>query len=144
MAIDRNDAIRLLDLLHEAQNAYYAGGSDIALVRILAPEITWTIPGQNRIAGTCRGIDEVLAYFARRRDLAAGTFRMHRRDLLVGETNRVAALTDGTATINGSDHRWSTVGLYDIDDHHHRILACWLLALDQPAFDEVWSPSAPT
>jgi ketosteroid isomerase-like protein len=141
MAIDRNDAIRLLDLLHEAQNAYYAGGSDIALIRILAPEITWTIPGRSPIAGTYRGIDEVLDYFARRRDLAAGTFRMHRRDILVGETNRVAALTDGTATIRGRDHHWSTVGLYDIDDQD-RIVACRLLSLDQEAFDEIWSPAA--
>ncbi len=137
MAMDRNDAIRLLDSLHEAQNEYYAGGSHLALIRILAPEVTWTIPGQNRIAGTYHGIDEVLAYFARRRDIAAGTFRMDRRDILVGETNRVAALTDGTATIHGLDYHWSTVGLYDIKDD--RIVACWLLPLDPGTFDETWS-----
>ncbi|HWH12109.1 MAG TPA: hypothetical protein VG165_13350 [Solirubrobacteraceae bacterium] len=108
------------------------------LLRILAPEIQWTIPGKNRIAGMYRGIDEVLAYFARRRDLAGGTFRMHRRDILVGQTNRVAALTAGTATIQGLDHHWSTVGLYDIDEQN-RIVACWLLAIDQHAFDEIWS-----
>jgi hypothetical protein len=138
MPIDRSRAITLLDSLHEAQNEYYAGGSDVALRRVLAPEIQWTIPGQNRIAGTYRGIDEVFGYFARRRDLAGGTFRLHRRDILVGETNRIAALTDGTATIHGVDRRWSTVGLYDVDDHD-RIGACWLLALDQHAFDEIWS-----
>lgn len=138
MAINRNDAIRLIDNLHDAQNEYYAGGSAIAVIRILAAEIKWTVPGQNRIAGTYHGIDEVLAYFARRRDIAAGTFRMHRRDILVGETNHVAALTDGTATIQGLDRQWSTVGLYEIDDHD-QIVACWLLPLDQDAFDEIWS-----
>jgi ketosteroid isomerase-like protein len=138
MAVDRTDAIRLLDMLHEAQNEYYAGGSHVALLRVLAAEIEWTIPGQNRIAGTYHGIDQVLAYFARRRDIAGGTFRMHRRDILVGQTNRVAVLTDGTATIHGVDHHWSTVGLYDIDDRG-RIIACWLLPLDPQTFDEIWS-----
>ncbi|MCP9489211.1 MAG: nuclear transport factor 2 family protein [Solirubrobacteraceae bacterium MAG38_C4-C5] len=138
MAIDRGHAIELLERLHAAQNEYYAGGAGTDLRRILAPEIEWTIPGDNAIAGTYRGIDEVIAYFARRRDLAGRTFRMQRRDILVGETNRVAALTDGTATINGTHHQWSTVGLYDIDNHD-RIAACWLLALDQHAFDTIWS-----
>jgi tetratricopeptide (TPR) repeat protein len=34
-------------------------GSDIVLLRILAPEITWTILGRGRIAGTYRRINEV-------------------------------------------------------------------------------------
>jgi hypothetical protein len=29
------------------------------------------------------------------------------------------------------------VGLYDVVDR--RIAACWLLPLDQPAFDAIWS-----
>ncbi len=85
-----------------------------------------------------RGLDGVFQYFARRRDLATGTFRMHRRDVLSGEGNRIAALTDGTATINGRKHEWSTVGLYEIDDHG-LIAGCWPLALDQAAFDAIWS-----
>lgn len=62
---------------------------------------------------------------------------MHRRDVLVGDGDRLAALVDGSATIRGVDHRWSTVGLYDVADG--RIAACWLLALDQVAFDAIWS-----
>jgi hypothetical protein len=37
-----------------------------------------------------------------------------------------------------TDHAWSTVGLYDIPDNAH-IAACWLLRLDQVAFDAIWS-----
>jgi hypothetical protein len=60
---------------------------------------------------------------------------------------RLAALVDGVATIRGTDHRWSTVRLYDVIDG--RIAADRLLALDQRAFDEIWSacsemPSHPT
>jgi ketosteroid isomerase-like protein len=126
--LDRDDAIDLLYSLHKAQNEFYAG-SGAALAQLLAPNIMWTVPGDNRIAGTYRGLEEVFGYFRLRRDLADHTFQMKRRDVLVGEGNRVAALTDGFATIRGSDHRWSTVGLYDVIDR--QIAACWLLPLDQ-------------
>ncbi|MEA2304741.1 MAG: hypothetical protein QOH43_2021 [Solirubrobacteraceae bacterium] len=135
--MDRDAAIALLARLHEAQNAFYAGGSAAALRRLLAPDITWTVPGDNRIAGTYRGPDQVFDYFRRRRDLADHTFRMERHDVLVGDGDRLAALTDGTATIRGVEHRWSTVGLYDVIDD--QIAACWLLPLDPRAFDAIWS-----
>ena len=62
---------------------------------------------------------------------------MIRRDVLAGDGNRVAALTDGTATIRGAEHHWSTVGLYELVDG--RVSACWLLPLDQGGFDAIWS-----
>lgn len=133
----RAAAITLLDRLHEAQNDFYAGGSGVALKQLLASSITWTVPGDNRIAGTYRGLGEVFAYFRIRRELADQTFRLKRRDVLVGAGDRIAALTDGFATIRDVDHRWSTVGLYHVVDR--RITACWLLPLDQRAFDAIWS-----
>jgi uncharacterized protein len=135
--MNREAAVGLLDRLHEAQNEFYAGGSGAALERLLAAGITWVVPGRNRIAGTYRGHGEVFDYLRRRRDLADRTFRMQRRDVLVGDGERIAALTDGVATIRGTRHRWSTVGLYAVTDE--QIAACWLLALDQPAFDAIWS-----
>jgi ketosteroid isomerase-like protein len=135
--VNRGTAIGLLDRLHKAQNEFYAGGSGGDLERLLAPNVVWTVPGDNRIAGNYRGLAKVLGYFRRRRDLADHTFQMKRRDVLVGNGDRLAALTDGFATIRDVDHRWSTVGLYDVIDR--QIAACWLLPLDQPAFDAIWS-----
>ena len=135
--MNRDIAIGLLERLHTAQNEFYAGGSGAALQQLLAPNITWTVPGDNRIAGTYRGLEEVFDYFRRRRDLADHTFQMKRRDVLVGDGDRLAALTDGFAVIRGVDHRWSTVGLYDVVEQ--RITACWLLPLDQRAFDAIWA-----
>lgn len=130
-------AIGLLDRLHAAQNEFYAGGSAAALRQLLTANITWTVPGDNRVAGAYRGLEEVLDYFRRRRDLADHTFQMKRRDVLVGDGDRIAALTDGFATIRDVDRRWSTVGLYEVIDR--QIAACWLLPLDQRAFDAIWS-----
>lgn len=135
--MNRDDAIDLLDRLHEAQNAFYGGGDAAPLEALLAPQIVWTVPGRNRIAGTHRGHEEVFAYFARRRDLAGRSFRMIRRDVLVGEGTRIAALTDGVATIGGERHEWSTVGLYDVVEG--RVAACWLLPLDAASFDAIWA-----
>jgi hypothetical protein len=109
--MDRDAAVDLLDRLRKAQNEFYADGSGAALKRLFAPN-TWTVPGDNRIPGTYRGVEEVFGYFRRRRDLAGRTFRMKRRDVLVGVGDRLAALTDGFVTIRGVAHRWSTVGLY--------------------------------
>ena len=83
------------------------------------------------------GFEAVLDYFARRRDLADRTFRMHPGDVLVGQDDHVAVMTDGTATIDGVERRWSTVGLYRL--RGERICACWLLPLDAAAFDAIWA-----
>jgi len=135
--MNRDAAVDLLDRLHAAQNDFYAGGVATALRELLTADITWTVPGDNRIAGTYRGLDEVFGYFWRRRDIADRTFQMNRLDVLVGEGDRIAALTDGVATIGGADHHWSTVGLYDVVGQ--QIAACWLLPLDPRAFDAIWS-----
>ena len=135
--MNRDAAIGLLDRLHAAQNEFHGGGSETPLEHLLASDVTWTVPGDNRIAGTYRGLEEVFGYFCRRRALADRTFRMKRMDVLVGDGDRVAALTDGFATIGGTDRHWSTVGLYEISEG--RIAGCWLLPLDQRAFDVIWS-----
>jgi ketosteroid isomerase-like protein len=135
--VDRARAQALLSRLHAAQGEFYAGGPAEPLLRLLAPDVEWHVPGTNAIAGDYHGIDDVMGYFARRRDLATGSFRMHPGDLLTGDGDHVASLTDGTATIGGIEHRWSTVGLYRFRDD--LLAACWLLPLDPKAFDAIWT-----
>lgn len=136
-AVDREQAVALLDQLHRAQNEFYGGGAAEPLRTLLTPDIAWLVPGQSSIAGGYHGIEAVLDYFRRRRDLARGTFRMTRHDVLTGEGDRIAALTDGAATIDGRERRWSTVGLYTVEEG--RITACWLLPLDPAEFDSIWA-----
>ena len=135
--MDRSEATEILDRLHKAQNDFYAGDESDALEVLLDPALTWTVPGQSPIAGTYRGRSEVFDYFRRRRELAGGTFHMIRRDVLVGEGDRIAALTDGVAVIGGAEQTWSTVGLYDIAGG--RMTACRLIPFGQAAFDAIWS-----
>lgn len=135
--MDHAHALSVLRALHDAQNAMYSGGGADAVRALLTEEIEWHVPGENAIAGDYHGIDEVIDYFCRRRALASNTLRLHPGEILVGAAH-VAILTDGTATLDGVEHRWSTVGLYRL--RGQQIAACWLLPLDQHAFDCVRAP----
>jgi ketosteroid isomerase-like protein len=134
--VDRAAAIEVLDQLHAAQRAFYAGGPDGPLRAVLTEDVEWRVPGRNAIAGHYRGMEAVLGYFARRRDLAARSFRMLPGEVLVGDGEHVAVLTDGVARIGGREERWSTVGLYRLAGG--RVAACSLLPLDPEAFDRIW------
>jgi ketosteroid isomerase-like protein len=135
--VTRAQAERTLARLHEAQAAFYAGGPREPLHDVLTEDIVWVVPGRNAIAGKYRGLDAVMDYFTHRRAIADRSFRMHPGEVLVGDGDHVAVLTDGTATIDGVEHRWSTVGLYRLRDD--RVAACWLLPKDPAAFDAIWS-----
>jgi ketosteroid isomerase-like protein len=137
IVMDREKASRLLARLHTAQNCFYSGGDEDELRSLLAPEVIWHVPGRNAIAGTYRGHDEVITYFTRRRSLAGNTFQITRRDVLTGDGNTIAALTDGEATFEGQTQRWSTVGLYRVVAD--RVSECWLMPTDPDLFDRIWS-----
>ena len=135
--MDRENARALLARLHAAQNTFYSGGGEGELRDLLAPDVVWHVPGVNAIAGAYRGHDDVLGYFTRRRELAASTFRIRARDVLTGDGDTIAALSDGAATLGNQEWRWSTVGLYRVADG--RIAECWLLPTDPGLFDLIWS-----
>lgn len=135
--MDRFAAQEILDQLHAAQNAMYAGGEIEPVRALLTRDIEWHVPGDNAIAGAYRGIDEVLDYFRRRRALAANTLRLRPGELLVGDREHLAVLTDGTAILDGMEYRWSTVGLYRV--RNRQISRCWLLPMDPGAFDRAWA-----
>jgi YbgC/YbaW family acyl-CoA thioester hydrolase len=134
--LDRVTAADLLSRLHQAQGAFYAGGGDGPLRVVLDPAVSWYVPGRNAIAGEYHGLDAVLGYMTARRDLASASFRLHPGELLVGGHDHIASLTDGSAVIDGTERRWSTLGLYRI--RADRIAECRLLPLDAQAFDEIW------
>jgi YbgC/YbaW family acyl-CoA thioester hydrolase len=137
MPVNQPEARRLLARLHEAQNIFYRGGADSAVLRdLLTDDITWHVPGRNAISGEHRGIDAVVDYFARRRDLAARTLGLTTREILTGD-DWIAAVTDGHAVVDGKDVDWSTVGLYRV--RQERVAECRLLPFDVEAFDAIWA-----
>jgi ketosteroid isomerase-like protein len=132
----RTDAADVLDRLHRAQNTFYAGGSPAPLEALLSPDVRWSVPGDNALAGTYAGREAVLGYMHARRRLAGCTFRLVRRDVLVGRGSLVVAVTDGVLVRDGGVLRWSTVGVYQLSNG--LVSHCWLLPLDPVQFDSVW------
>lgn len=127
----------MLGRLHRAQGRFYAGAGGDELRGLLSERVTWSVPGDNAIAGYYEGIDAVMDYFCRRRDLARRSLRLHPGELLTGAGDMVASLTEGSVILGGREERWSTVGLYRLGAS--RVEACWLLPLDQAAFDRIWT-----
>jgi uncharacterized protein len=127
---------QLFHAFHDAQGRFYAGGDDDELRGVLGDDVTWHVPGRSAIAGHHRGIDDVIAYFARRRALTGATFRVEVRDVLAND-ERVIALSGGIAERGQNRYRWETAGVFRVADG--RICECWLLPFDQYLFDEIWS-----
>ena len=139
--LSREDAVQIIDRLHDAQARLYTDGDPESVREMLTDGIAWHVPGTSPIAGSYHGIDEVIAYMLARRELADGTFRMHRLDVLTGSGETVAVLTDGSASLRGVVRRWSTVGVYRLRDG--RVAECRLVPFDQAQFDEIWTPRGP-
>ena len=134
-----NNAAQSLARLHAAQQSFYGGGDDGPVREVLCPDVVWVVPGTSPIAGRHVGVEAVMAYFTKRRELAANTFRMRPAELLAGDGDRVAMVTYGTATIDGREQSWGTVGLYRL--RGRRIAECHLLPFDQAQFDRIWTPA---
>jgi uncharacterized protein len=121
---------------HERQRRFYAGGDAEPLRAMLADDVVWHVPGRNPLAGDHRGIEAVMDYFARRRDLARATFRIQVHDVLASG-DLVVQLAGGTAELGGSVVEWETVGVFRVRDG--QLAQGRLVPFDQYLFDRVWS-----
>jgi ketosteroid isomerase-like protein len=128
---------RLIRDFYAAQGRFYAG-EDVspAVSGFLAEDIAWHVPGRNAIAGDYVGVDAVLAYFTRRRDLARRSMRVtvHR---VLADDEYVIQLAGGEAEVGGERRTWETVGVFRVAGG--RIAECWLVPFDQLEFDEIWA-----
>jgi ketosteroid isomerase-like protein len=121
---------------HDAQNRFYAGGDQEAAAAMLARDVAWHVPGRSPIAGDHRGRDEVLRYFAARRERAAGTFRIGVRDVIAGDEHTVV-LAEGRVQRDGQSFAWQTANVFRVAEG--KIAECWVLPYDLYAFDRIWS-----
>ncbi len=103
---------------------------------MLTDDVIWHVPGHSAIAGDYRGRDEVLRYFARRRELAEATFRIDVRGVLADD-ERAVILAAGEVQSGDETLSWGTVGIFRLADG--KIAECWVVPYDQRSFDAVWS-----
>jgi ketosteroid isomerase-like protein len=133
---DQHPNALLISEFHERQNRFYAGGDQAPVSAMLTDDVTWHVPGHSAIAGDHRGREEVLRYFARRRELADATFRIDVRGVLADD-ERAVILASGEVELGGETSSWGTVGIFRLSGG--RIAECWVAPYDQLAFDRIWS-----
>jgi ketosteroid isomerase-like protein len=133
---DQHPHAQLIREFHDLQNRFYGGGEQEPVGAMLSDDVTWHVPGHSVIAGDYRGRDEVLRYFARRRELANATFRIDVRGVLADD-QRAVILASGEVDRDGETFAWGTVGIFRISNG--TISECWVLPYDQHTFDDIWS-----
>jgi ketosteroid isomerase-like protein len=121
---------------HDRQNRFYGGGEQGPVGALLSDDVTWHVPGHSALAVDYRGRNEVLRYFARRRELANATFRIDVRGVLADD-ERTVILAGGEVEHDGETFAWGTVGIFRIADG--AIAECWVVPYDQLAFDSIWT-----
>lgn len=112
-----------------------ANRDDQALAEVFAEDVAWHVPGLSAIAGEYRGINQVMDYVRRRRELVDGTFEITVHDVLAND-NYGLVIATGKASRAGATFEWRAHGLYRFEGG--RIAECWVLPEDQYEFDRIW------
>jgi ketosteroid isomerase-like protein len=123
-----------LAIIERFFTAYGANDRD-GIATVLAEEIEWTIPGHHPLAGTKRGIDEVLAFFAALESVGfkAETSFLEASDEYVVDIHRGYS----TSGVGGVDTTWALVWHFNCDGKVDRVFN---LSGDQHQMDTfIWA-----
>jgi len=115
--------------------AAYADHDRARIGAVLAPSITWSIPGHHPLSGVKHGVDEVLAFFdaLAAAGMTAETFFLEASDEYVVDVHRGWS-TAGTGEV---DTNWALVWHFDEDGKVDRVIN---LSGDQHQMDAyVWA-----
>jgi len=84
-------------------------------VRLLSPNVVYTVPGNSQISGVFRGPDEVRRHIIKLIELSRGTFEVLKwMDWMVGETH-ISALQYAQAQRHGAIYRGHHLYLLESD-----------------------------
>jgi uncharacterized protein len=123
------------DLIRAALDAF--GKGDLDAVRgSLADDIAWHSPGRNPLAGDYKGIDQVMALFARLFELTGGTFRLEVHDVLANDEHGVVLAT-AKAERGGKTLSDNGVQVFHLRDG--KVTESWIHPSDQYEADEFFS-----
>ena len=91
---------------------YYEKNDILGLREIFSPEIEWHVPGHHPLAGTKKGIEEVIAYY---KQLQKANFKAE-VIVLEGNDNHVIDCHRGWAKVDGERLDLTWVLLYTIEN----------------------------
>lgn len=113
------------------------GKGDMAtLGELFAEDIVWSTPGNNPLAGTRKGQQEVFELFAKVAELTGGNFSLEIHDVLANDEHTVALVT-ARGSREGKSIKDHQVHVFHIQDG--KVTEYWGHPTEQNAVDEFWS-----
>lgn len=115
--------------------AAFADNDLDTLREIIAEDATWHVAGNNQIARTYHGIDEIFGFFAKLDELTQGTLRQDVHDMLANDDHVVALLTVSAERddMRMQDHQ---IHVLHVDDG--RLTSFWGVPEDQAGWDRFY------
>ena len=126
------DPRAVLDRLHSAQGALYAGDDTEPVRAVLTEDVVWHVPGQNITSGDYRGREDVLALFAKSVQIAVPDFDIH--DVDASDDHVVVLMTVRWRRNDTNDTYEGRIGqVFHLDGG--RVLEVWTMGEDLAGFD---------
>jgi uncharacterized protein len=122
-------------IITDAYDAF-ARGDIPAVLRILADDVTWHVPGRSPLSGDYKGHDGVLDFFSRCHELSNGTLRVAASEVLA-EGDRVMVLSTVSAERHGQ--HWSSPEIHVWRLSEGRAIEFREFQGDQGGEDEFWA-----
>ena len=124
------------ELVRESLAAFQRGDIDAMRNQYWASGIRLHYPGRSPLAGDYDGVDQVLGFFGRVRELSGGTLRLELHDVVANDEHAVVLFT---ARADRTNRRLEDriVDVFHIRDG--KLAEAWLHPADLYASDQFWS-----
>ncbi len=108
-------------------------------VSVLDPDVEWTVPGQHDLAGTTKGVPELLAHLAEVAQRTGGSVKVEVHEVIEGDRYTVAVVEVDMA-VDGHTVHDKQVHLFELRDGH--ITSVREFHGDEKSFDDLFARAA--
>ena len=123
-------------LIREGYDAFGRGDLEWLQENVFDASITYHVPGDNVVAGTHEGIENVFNFFGRIHQETEGSFTAELVDVLAND-HLAAVVQKGSGSRGGKELSLIEYLLFEMKDG--RAVTVWVHPSDQQAFDDFWS-----
>jgi ketosteroid isomerase-like protein len=113
--------------------AAMARGDTANAIKVFAPDVTYTVPGHNRLSRNYQGPEQVMGYFQRLMELTNGSYHITQMIWLVNDNEQVVLETVNVAEIANHTLTWNEAILFTFKNGKKQSIT--LFQADQQAVD---------
>ena len=110
---------------------------DTEAMRAMLEGCVWHIPGENLLAGTYRGLEEIVGLFGRSGELSGGTLKLEMHDVVGDDAHAIGLDHVRASRDDGRSLDMNRVVIAHVSNG--ALAEVWVCPEDQYAFDEFWS-----